>query len=82
MELLTRARGDLYTEGGTVITKAHWQRLTYANREMLLRLETLQKVRARGDTHEIKQAEMAYLQALQRVYDTAIEAVSEATRKL
>ena len=75
-------RGDLYTEDGTVITEAHWQRLAHANREMLLRLETLQKVRARGDTHEIKWAEMAYLQALQRVYDTAIEAVSEAARGL
>ena len=65
-----------------MITEAHWQRLAHANREMLLRLETLQKVRARGDTHEIKRAEMAYLQALQSVYDTAIEAVSEAARKL
>jgi hypothetical protein len=48
---------------------------------MLLRLETLQKVRARGEICEIKRAEMVYLQALQRVYDTAIEAVSDGTRK-
>lgn len=79
MEFLIR--GDLYTEDKTVITETHWQRLAHANREMLLRLETLQKVRARGDTQEIKRAEMAYLQALQSVYDTAVEAVSDGTRK-
>ena len=65
-----------------MITETHWQHLERANREMALRLEILQKVRARGDTHEIKRAEMAYLQALQRVYDTAINAVSDGTRKL
>ena len=64
-----------------MITETHWQRLAHANREMLLRLETLQKVRARGDTQEIKRAEMVYLQALQSVYDTAVEAVSDGTRK-
>lgn len=79
MEFLIR--GDLYAEDKTVITETHWQRLAHANREMLLRLETLQKVRARGDTQEIKRAEMAYLQALQSVYDTAVEAVSDGTRK-
>ena len=79
MEFLIR--GDLYMEDRTVITETHWQRLAHANREMLLRLETLQKVRARGDTHEIKRAEMAYLQALQCVYDTVVEAISDGTRK-
>lgn len=82
MEFLTREA--LYTEDGTVITDVHWQRLVDANREMLLRLETLQKVRAQGDTQEIKRVEMAYLQALQRVYDAAVDAVSDyaiSTRK-
>ncbi len=65
-----------------MMTETHWQNLAHANREMLLRLETLQKVRARGDIHEIKRAEVAYLQALQGVYDAAVEAVSEAARKL
>ena len=65
-----------------MITETHWQHLERANREMALRLEILQKVRARGDIHEIKRAEMAYLQALQRVYDTAIAAVSDGIRKL
>lgn len=65
-----------------MITKVNWQRLAHANREMLLRLETLQKVRARGDTQEIKRAEMAYLQALQSVYDAAVAAVLEGARKL
>ena len=65
-----------------MITETHWQHLERTNREMALRLEILQKVRARGDIHEIKRAEIAYLQALQRVYDTAIEAVSDGTRKL
>ena len=75
------ARGDLYTEDRTVITEAHWQRLAHANREMLLRLEILQKVRVRGNIHETKRAEMAYLQALQCVYDTATESVSDGARR-
>ena len=65
-----------------MITEVHWQRLAHANREMLLRLETLQKVRAGDNKHEIKRAETAYLQALQCVYDTAVEAVSEVARQL
>lgn len=69
-------------EDGTVITETHWQRLAHANREMLLRLETLQKVRAGGDTHEIKRAEMVYLQALQCVYDAAQRAVANRNREL
>lgn len=65
-----------------MITETHWQHLKHANREMALRLEMLQKVRAGGNTHEIKRAEMAYLQALQCVYDAAVEAVSEGARRL
>ena len=53
-----------------------WKRLDVANSEMALRLEKLRKVRASGDKHGIKMAEMAYLQALQRVYATAVDAVS------
>jgi hypothetical protein len=43
---------------------------------MASRLEKLRKVRATGDTQEIRQAETAYLQALQWVYDAAVGAVS------
>ena len=53
-----------------------WKRLDKANREMSIRLEKLRKVRASGDKHGIKIAEMAYLQALQCVYAAAVDAVS------
>jgi hypothetical protein len=43
---------------------------------MASRLEKLRKVRATGDTQEIRHAEMAYLQALQFVYDAAVASVS------
>ena len=53
-----------------------WKRLDKANREMSIRLEKLRKVRASGDKHGIKIAEMDYFQALQCVYATAVDAVS------
>ena len=52
-----------------------WKRLDKANREMSIRLEKLRKVRANGDKHGIKIAEMDYFQALQCVY-AAVDAVS------
>ena len=45
-----------------------------------VRLERLRKVRASGDVQEIKRAEMAYLQALQWVYEAAVASVSEYAR--
>jgi hypothetical protein len=44
---------------------------------MASRLEKLRKVRATGDTQEIRHAEMAYFQALQWVYDVAVGAVAD-----
>jgi hypothetical protein len=46
---------------------------------MASRLEKLRKVRATGDTQEIRHAETAYLQALQWVYDAAVGAVAEGS---
>ena len=65
-----------------MIRETDWQHLERMNRELALRLEKLRKVRARGDTQEIKRAEMAYLQALQCVYDAAVAAVSEYARSV
>lgn len=56
-----------------------WKRLDKANREMAIRLEKLRKVRASGDKHGIKAAEMDYLQTLQCVYSAAVDAVSNPT---
>ena len=63
-----------------MITDSHWKRLDSANREMALCLERLRKVRASGDPHGIKIAEMVYLQALQVVYDAAQGAVADQHR--
>ncbi len=53
-----------------------WKQLELANRELVVCLERLRKVRASGDRGEIQRAETAYLQALQWVYDVAVGAVS------
>ena len=63
-----------------MITEADWQNLDRMNREMAVHLERLRKVRAGGDLEEIQRAEMAYLQALQCVYDAAVLAVSDYAR--
>ena len=65
-----------------MITETHWQNLDRMNREMALRLERVRKVRATGDKQGIRQAEMAYLQALQCVYDAAVDAVSDYTKSV
>ena len=59
------------------MTDFQWKRLDKANREMAICLEKLRKVRASGDTHGIKRAEMDYFQALQCVYTAAVDAASE-----
>ena len=53
-----------------------WKRLDKANREMASRLEKLRKVRANGDKHGIKIAEMKYFQALQYVWTAAVDAAA------
>ena len=63
-----------------MIRESDWQNLERMNREMALRLERFRKVRATGDKQGIRQAEMAYLQALQCVYDAAVSAVSDYAR--
>ena len=54
-----------------------WKQLELANRELVICLERLRKVRARGNRDEIQRAETAYLQALQWVYDVAVGAVAD-----
>ena len=54
-----------------------WQHLELANRELVMCLERLRKVRASGDRGKIQRAETAYLQALQWVYDAAVGAVAD-----
>ena len=60
-----------------MIRENDWKQLELANRELVMCLERLRKVRARGDRDEIQRAELAYFQALQWVYDAAVGAVSE-----
>ena len=60
-----------------MIRENDWKQLEMANRKLVMCLERLRKVRARGDRDEIQRAETAYFQALQWVYDAAVGAVSE-----
>lgn len=57
-----------------------WQQLEIANRELVMCLERLRKVRASGNQNEIQRAETAYFQALQWVYDAAVGAVADYSR--
>ena len=65
-----------------MIREVDWQHLERMNRELALRLERVRKVRAGGDLEEIQRAEMAYLQALQCVYDAAVLTVSDYARSV
>ena len=65
-----------------MIREADWQHLDRMNRELAVCLEQVRKVRAAGDKQGIRQAEMAYLQALQCVYDAAQGAVADRNRDL
>ena len=62
-----------------MIRENDWQQLEMANRELVMRLERLRKVRASGNRGEIQRAETAYFLALQWVYDAAVGAVSDGT---
>ena len=66
-------------ERKTMIRENDWQQLELANRELVMCLERLRKVRASGDRGEIQRAETAYFQALQWVYDAAVGAVAEGS---
>ena len=63
-----------------MIRENEWKQLELANRELVMCLERLRKVRASGDRDEIQREETAYFQALQWVYDAAVGAVSEYAR--
>ena len=62
-----------------MIRENDWNQLEMANRELVMCLERLRKVRASGNPGEIQRAEMAYFQALQWVYDAAVGAVAEGS---
>ena len=63
-----------------MIRDGNWKQLELANRELVMRLERLRKVRASGNRYEIQRAETAYFQALQWVYDAAVGAVASGVR--
>ena len=60
-----------------IISGIYWKILSDANHELLARFEKLQKARARGDAQGIKNAEMDYFQALQRLYAAVQDAVAK-----
>ena len=59
-----------------MISGSYCHILEKANRRLALNWERLKKARKNGNTEAIKTAEMAYLQALQCVYDAAVASVS------
>ena len=63
-----------------MISETDWTILENANRDLLMSFEKLKKARATGDPEGIKQARMAYLQALQVLYTDAQTAVSQLIR--
>ena len=63
-----------------MISETDWTILENANRDLLMSFEKLKKARATGDPEGIKQARMAYLQALQVLYTDAQTAVSQPIR--
>ena len=64
-----------------MIRENDWKQLELENRELVMCLERLRKVRASGNRDEIQRAETAYFQALQWVYDVAVGAVSGSMRQ-
>ena len=60
----------------TMISETHWKILEDANRQLVSRLATLRKTRARGDRDDIQNAEMDYFQALQQLYAAVQDAVN------
>ena len=74
--VIFRSLKDIRSERNRKMKDFQWKRLDKANREMASRLEKLRKVRANGDKHGIKIAEMKYFQALQCVWTAAVDAAS------
>ena len=64
-----------------MISDLHFKNLDTANSELSRRFEKLRKVRARRDTHGIKNAEMEYYHALQHLYTAVQDAVAGGTVK-
>ena len=62
-----------------MISEPYWKILEESNRQLALRFEKLKKARANRDPHGIRQAEMAYFQALQRLNDNVQSAIAEQT---
>ena len=62
-----------------MISELHWKNLEEANRHLASCFEKMRKARTNGDKHGIKMTEMDYFQALQFLYATIEEAVSEAS---
>ena len=62
-----------------MISELHWKILEDANRQLGLRLAKLRKTRASGDRDGIQNAEMDYFQALQHLYASVQDAISEGT---
>ena len=60
-----------------MISEVHWTILEDANRQLSLRLAKLRKVRTSGDLDGIQGAEMDYFQALQHLYASVQDAISE-----
>ena len=63
-----------------MISEIHWKILEDANRQLVLRLERLRKVRINRDSDGIQNAEMDYFQALHHLYAAVQDAISARGR--
>lgn len=63
-----------------MISKTDWTSLKHANRELAQRFQRLRKTRVDGDQKSIRNAEMNYFQALQRLNDDVQNVVSMGNR--
>lgn len=62
-----------------MISQLHWKNLEEANHRLASCFEKMRKARSNGDKHGLKMAEMDYFQALQFLYASIEDAVSEAS---
>lgn len=60
-----------------MISEVRWKILENANRQLALCFEKLRKMRTHRDPDGIQRAEIDYFQALQRLYASVEDAVSE-----
>ena len=63
----------------SMIPVRHLKNIESANLQLARSWEQLKKTHATGNTNAIEQAEMSYLQAVQRIYTACQEAVAEKT---